>query len=243
MRQYLRSALRATRDTILGPPEDGSIIGQLVRRDRRWETFVCAVEYANYEEIPGDVLEFGVFAGISLALLAKALSFDGAGRQRRLIGFDSFEGLPPSAEDHARWRAGACATNHAWHPLLPPGGRVTPQVTRDLFAACDLLQPTLEIGPFEQTLPKVIPSQYPRVAVVHIDCDLYESTRTVLDGVAPVLQDGALVLFDDWFHYKGDPHKGEARAFTEFLQHHPEWEAVHYRAYSVFCNSFILHRR
>jgi hypothetical protein len=243
MRAYLRRLLRATRDAMVGPSDDGSIIGQLVRRDRRWETFVGAIEYANYEQVPGDVMEFGVFAGTSLALLAKALSFDEAGRARRLVGFDSFEGLPSSVEDHARWRAGACATNQAWHPLLPVGGRVTPQVTRDLFSACGLPQPILEVGPFEHTLPKVIPSQYPCLAVLHVDCDLYESTRVVLDGVAPALQDGTLVLFDDWFHYKGDPHKGEARAFAEFLQHHPEWEAVHYRAYSVFCNSFILHRR
>lgn len=243
MRRYVRHALRTTRNALLGPVDDGGVIGQLARRDRRWETFVCAIEYVNYEQVPGDVMEFGVFTGVSLALLAKALSFDEAGAPRRLVGFDSFEGLPPSADEHARWRAGACATNQAWHPLLPVGGRVTPQVTHDLFAACRLPQPTLEVGPFGTTLPAVVPSKYARVAVVHVDCDLYESTALVLDGIAPALQDGALVLFDDWFHYKGNPGKGEARAFAEFLERHPEWEAVHYRAYSVFCNSFILHHR
>ena len=69
------------------------------------------------------------------------------------------------------------------------------------------------------------------------------SAKQVLNGVAPILQDGALILFDDWFMYRGSPKKGEARAFNEFLEEHPEWEAIHYQSYSVFCNSFILHRK
>jgi len=64
-----------------------------------------------------------------------------------------------------------------------------------------------------------------------------------LEGVAPILANGALVLFDDWFMYRGDPKEGEARALAEFLERHPEWQAIHYQAYSVFCNSFILRKR
>ena len=52
-----------------------------------------------------------------------------------------------------------------------------------------------------------------------------------------------MLLFDDWFHYRGHPGKGEARAFSEFLAAHPEWGAAQYQPYATFCNSFILHRR
>jgi len=209
----------------------------------RFDAFTAAVEYANFEGVPGDVLEFGVFTGASLALVAKACSFDPKGMVRRIAGFDSFAGLPGSAEVHARWQPGDCATNHSWHPLLPHGAPVTPQVTLDLFAACGLPAPELEVGPFEQTLPRTVPAKYAQVALVHVDCDLYESTREVLTALAPVLSDGAVLLFDDWFHYKGNPGKGEARAFAEFLAAHPEWGAAQYRAYATFCNSFILYRR
>jgi len=41
---------------------------------------------------------------------------------------------------------------------------------------------------------------------------------------------------------RGIPGKGEARAFHEFLDAHPEWGAVQYQPYATFCN-FILHRR
>jgi len=242
IRRRLRRALGRARDLVLGPP-DISIVDELIRRDRRWETFLCVTEYVNYEAVPGDILEFGVFTGKSLALFAKALSFDETGASRRLVGFDSFEGLGASVDDHARWRPGDCARSHGWHPLLREGDPVTPAATRVLFEACGLPAPELVVGPYRETVPATIGSKVTEAALVHVDCDLYEAARDVLFGIEPALQDGAMVLFDDWFHYKGDPNKGEARALREFLSAHPHWEAVHYRSYGVFCNAFIMHRR
>lgn len=237
MSGLLPRAFRRVRGTRALP-----VIDRLARRDPRWDTFVQAIEYVNYEAVPGDVVEFGVFSGLSLALLARACAFDAKGMNRCIAGFDSFEGLPGSAEPHARWQPGDCATNQAWHPVLAPGDPVTPQATQALFAACGLGEPLLHVGPFSRTLPAAFPSRHPQVALAHIDCDLYESTRDVLEALAPVLQDGSVLLFDDWFHYKGHPRKGEARAFHEFLAAHPEWQAVQYRAYATFSNAFILYR-
>jgi hypothetical protein len=219
------------------------IFDRLARADPRWSTFVDAIEYINYEAVPGDIVEFGVFTGISLALLAKAQSFDPKEMTRRVAGFDSFRGLPGSGEPHARWQAGDCASNHAWHPLLTVGDPVTPDVTRRLFEACGLDAPLLHVGPFADTLPAAFPAVHRQVALAHFDCDLYESTRDALAALAPVLQDGALLLFDDWFHYRGHPEKGEARALNEFLAAHPQWGAAQYQSYATFCNSFILYRR
>jgi hypothetical protein len=72
--------------------ETRSVINQLAERDPRWSTFCHAVEYVDYEAIPGAIVEFGVFTGMSLALLAKAHSFDPKGMTRRVAGFDSFRG-------------------------------------------------------------------------------------------------------------------------------------------------------
>lgn len=204
---------------------------------------MAAVEYVNYEAVPGAIVEFGVFTGKSLALLARAHSFDPKGMERKIVGFDSFDGLPRATELHARWRPGACRTVHDWHPFLAPGSVVTPDAPRELFRLCGLPEPEIEAGPFHEVLPRVVPGKYGAVALVHVDCDLYESARDALFGIAPALEDGAILLFDDWFHYRGNPRRGEARAFREFLEAHPEWEAVHYRSYAVFSNAFILHRR
>jgi hypothetical protein len=209
----------------------------------RFSMYVRVADFVNYEAVEGDILEFGVFGGVSLALLAKAHSFDPKGMTRRIVGFDSFHGLPRSEEPHARWRSGDCSRIHAWHPTLEKGQAVTPEVTRELFRLCDLPEPELEVGLFQETLPRTIPGKYRAAAIVHIDCDLYESTKVVLEGVAPILQEGTLLLFDEWFSYKGNPARGEARAFFEFLESHREWGSQAYHAYGPWSNSFILYRR
>ena len=242
MKKRIRRVARAVRDLTVGAPEP-PIMTQIIRRDARATTFFAALDYINYEKIPGDVLEFGVFTGLSLALFAHGHGFDPKGMTRRFAGFDSFEGLPPSAESHARWQPADCAVNHGWHPLLPVGARVTPQVTTDLFEACGLQPPALHIGPFAETVNRVVPSVYPQIALVHVDCDLYESTRDALALAAPAFQDGVMLMFDDWFHYRGHPNKGQARALSEFLTAHDVWTAVPYRSYATFCQAFILSRR
>jgi O-methyltransferase len=242
VRQTLRRALRVVRGFVIGNGEP-PMMTQIIRRDPRSETFMSAISYIDYECIPGDVVEFGVFTGLSLALLAQGHLFDPKGMERRFVGFDSFEGLPASADAHARWQPKDCAVNHGWHPLLPIGGRVTPQVTRELFAACALPPPLLHVGAFSDTVPRAVPAEIPAIALVHFDCDLYESTRDALAAAAPALQDGAMLMFDDWFHYRGNPRKGQSRAFGEFLAQHPEWTASPYRSYATFCQAFVLSRQ
>src|SRR5262249_47193684 len=128
----IRDRVRRVGRAVVGPAPQ-SPIARLIRADPRWDTFNAAIEYINYEAVPGDIVEFGVFTGVSLALFAKAYSFDHKGMVRRIVGLDSFEGLPGSGEAHARWQPGACARNRVWHPLIDVGDRVTPEVTRELF--------------------------------------------------------------------------------------------------------------
>jgi len=242
MRAVLARGLRAVARRVLPPPRR-DLRAQIVHADARASTFFQAIEYVNFERVEGDILECGVFGGLSLAVLAHGAAFDPKGMTRRIVGIDTFTGLPPSEEAHARWDVGDCASIHGWHPLHEPGTPVTADLTRALFAQCGLEPPVLYEGRFDEVLPRIVPDPHPAIALLHIDCDLYESTRDVLEGVAPALQDGTLVLFDDWFHYKGHPGRGEARAFHEFLAAHPEWQAVHWRSYATFCNAFILVRR
>ncbi len=187
------------------------------------------------------MLEFGTFAGTSLALLSHASAYIDD-RPRRVAGFDSFEGLPATADPHPEWGTGRFAHNEWWHPTLASGAPVTPDAVRHLFTACDLPAPVLYAGWFEETVPRAV-AAHPRVALLHVDCDLHEPAAYVLGAVAPVLQDGAIVLFDDWFLYGGNPARGEARACAEFLAGHPHWGATDYGAYGPFSKAFIFYRR
>lgn len=215
----------------------------LVRRNAvRHGAYQRALRFLRHERIDGDVLEFGTFAGTSLALLAHASAVVD-GHPRRVAGFDSFEGLPATADPHRKWGAGRFARNEWWHPTLKIGDPVSPDAVRHLFTACGLSEPALYAGWFEETVPHAVPHAHPQVALLHVDCDLYEPAAYVLRAVAPVLQDGAIVLFDDWFLYGGNPVRGEARALREFLDAHPRWGATDYGAYGLFSKAFILYRQ
>lgn len=119
-------------------------------------------------------------------------------------GFDSFKGLP---ED---WRPGFSAGAFACEPPH------------------DLLH-RLVIGLFEDTLPEFFRAPMPSIPIslVHIDCDLYSSTRTVLKHVMPHVQPGCYIVFDEWHGYEGcEQH--EQRAWREYADTHPDlrWEVI-----------------
>jgi len=136
------------------------------------------------------VLEFGVFSGRTINYLAEQLP------ETRVFGFDSFEGLPET-----------------WRSDFTKGTFKTDEIP-DVLANVSLIK-----GWFNQTLPKFLCEQDGSVGLVHIDCDLYSSSKTVLDLLADRLKDGAVLVFDELFNYPGwEQH--EFKAFHEFIQDH-----------------------
>jgi methyltransferase family protein len=130
-------------------------------------------------------LEFGVFNGTSLRMWSRFLRNPGSS----LHGFDSFEGLPEN-----------------WHLNAPKGAyrAVVPQF--------DDSRITLHPGWFHETLPRFDAPDHDRL-VIHLDADLYSSTKCALDGVAHLMRPGSIVLFGE-FHDR----LHELKAFTEFLE-------------------------
>lgn len=140
--------------------------------------------------IDGLWLEFGVCFGRSINLLAAL--HDGI-----IHGFDSFEGLP---ED--------------WKPGEPKGSYSTNGRTPEVA-----VNVRLHRGWFEQTLPAFLQHQDEPVAFVHIDCDLYSSTATVLSHLAKRFVAGTVIVFDDFYGYDGFENH-EFKAFFEAVANH-----------------------
>ena len=61
-----------------------------------------------------------------------------------------------------------------------------------------------------------------KARVVLIDCDLKDSARLALEFIKPSIQEGTIILFDDFVFYKGNKNKGEYGAFMDFQKKHPE---------------------
>jgi hypothetical protein len=75
-------------------------------------------------------------------------------------------------------------------------------------------------GFFEQTLPDFLDAYGKKsVAFIHVDCDLYSATKTVLAQLAPMLVEGTIIVFDEYFNYPGWQ-QGEYKAFAEFVSTH-----------------------
>ncbi len=71
-------------------------------------------------------------------------------------------------------------------------------------------------GYFDASLPKWLDEHPGPVAYIHLDCDLYSSTKTVLNLLAARLIPGSVILFDEYFNYPNwEQH--EFKAFQEFV--------------------------
>jgi O-methyltransferase len=221
-----------------------SDINVLLDFDVRSSFFKTAIRFIDYELIEGDIFEFGVYTGRSLALLSyfhekSKQSIHKIDFNRNIVGFDSFDGLPES-DNHPRWKKNMFGVNHSYHPTCKIGDKVTPDTIYHLFETYNLPKPNIEVGDFSHTIDYVIPSKYKKAAMVHIDCDLYESTKMVLNKISPIIQEGTLLVFDDWFNFKGNKNKGEQKAFYEYFNGQIKWNYIEYQTYATFGKSFII---
>jgi len=184
---------------------------------------------------PGDYLEFGVYVGTSLSCMHEVL----AARELddvRLFGFDSFEGLPSDTD--------ADETSQII-PWRPGDMKVPYEVTRENLdrKGVDWDRTTLIKGFFEDSLtPDVVHEHRIRkVEVIMVDCDLYSSTKTVLDFCAPLIGDHAVILFDDWCPATlAAARTGERRAFEEFLAANPDLAAEELESYAPELSKVFL---
>ena len=74
----------------------------------------------------------------------------------------------------------------------------------------------LHRGYFDASLPPWLNDNPGPVAFIHIDCDLYSSTKTILELLAPRLAAGTVILFDEYFNYP-NWERHEFKAFQEFV--------------------------
>jgi O-methyltransferase len=155
---------------------------------RRLHNFRAVIEQAIDEEVPGDILEAGVWRG-GASILARAVLASYGVTDRRVIVADSFEGLPPPSEE---FPADAGADFHT-HPELA----VSLEEVRANFARFGLLDDQVVFlkGWFKDTMPLV---DADRLAVLRLDGDMYESTFIPLEHLYDRLSPGGWLIVDDY---------------------------------------------
>lgn len=226
-------------------PETCDLFKSQILGDVRASAFKTAIRFINYELVEGDICEFGCYTGRSLSAFAYFQSQYVVNEnqhnsknlpQRKIYGFDSFEGLPES-EGHPRWDKGLFSNNHSFHPVFSQNEIITPRKIEDYFQIYGLDKPIIKKSYFENLNLNFIN----KIAIAHIDCDLYSSTKTTLNLIKPKLVQGSILLFDDWFHFSGQKNKGEQKAFYEFIDENKNYVFEEFLRYGTFCKAFIVH--
>jgi hypothetical protein len=214
------------------PDDDGRL--QLVPPLELTETFVSALNCLEGPEgVLGDYAEFGVYNGTSMICMHEATRRCGLDPMR-LVGFDSFMGLPPGVEkeDGGVWKAGqfTCPRETAFENLIDAGVPIT--------------KFRLISGWYRDTLTTAAQSLFPTgISVAMIDCDAGSSARLALDFVAPILRKRSILFFDDWRLNNLDlADCGEYRAFRLFLHKNPQFSARALRSYNRKSQAFLLTR-
>jgi len=215
------------------------------------ECIRIGVRFVCWNQIPGDYLEFGCYSGKTFSYAYKSFQLTRASVMRELteedkivyeqakplfFAFDSFEGLPEAmkADDHPylpkHWRKARFRTSiREYEQILAKEG-INKEDVRIIK------------GWYSQTLTDNTKKAYnlKQACMVHIDCDYYESAIFVLDFITDLIDDGSVIIFDNYNFFRGCPQLGERRAFSEWLKRNPHITATKLAGHDFASVAFFL---
>ncbi len=157
----------------------------------------------NYNNtIPDDafIIECGVASGSTINMIGNSMK-----KTKNIYGFDSFEGLPEE------WNDGELLYKKGW---FSTNGNM-PIVPRNVNLIKGWFNQTLPI--FKQDVLKESP-----ISLLHVDCDLYSSSKEIFTCFEKNIVSGTIIVFDELWNYP-DYKQHEIKAFAEYLQKNNKW--------------------
>ncbi len=164
---------------------------------------LCAsVRHVVKHDIPGSIVECGVWRGGSM--MAAALTLARYRVLRTLYLFDTFEGMPPPTEHDVE--------NHSGRPASDVLDRSDKNSLFVAKASLDDVKRNLSLtgypsdrlvftpGKVEDTIPLAAPET---IAILRLDTDWYESTKHELIHLWPRLVTGGILIIDDYGYWSG----------------------------------------
>jgi O-methyltransferase len=195
---------------------------EIIRAVRPWTmtgadkiyALIQAVRYVARHEVPGDVVECGVWRGGSMQAVARTLLAAGD-TSRDLHLFDTYEGMPPPSDRDVR-RSDDRTADELLAAESPEESKVWAVATlddvKDGFSRVPYPADRVHFvkGKVEDTIPTHAPE---RISILRLDTDWYESTRHELEHLYPRLSPGGVLLLDDYGYWEG-----AREAVDEFLE-------------------------
>ena len=188
-----------------------------------------AVNYCRVALMPFTYFEFGCHSARTFSAVINAAKYFKM-ENMQFFAFDSFQGLPTTdVNEDGVFQTGEFATP------------INEFLSKVKFRTGLKLNPQNIIeGYYSDSLTEDVQKRMPKVGMVHIDVDLYSSTKEVLNFIKPLLVVGTVILFDDYYCFPPDSQHGEMKALIEFCEENPDFKVKEWKSYSTFGQSFFV---
>ena len=200
---------------------------QRFRQSQKFEFYRNALDYIIDNDLAGSYFEFGIHRARTFTMVMGLDDFyasnmgttaggltqkPGGGFMDKYYAFDSFEGWPqntniPSLPQY--FPGGAKTTSDEFLDLLVNYGQSTERV--------ELVKGFYEDSLTENLANKLL-SENVKASLVTVDCNLYESYKSVFAWVDQFLKLGTVLYLDDWNTYLANPKQGPKLSLNEYKE-------------------------
>jgi O-methyltransferase len=220
-----------------------------INRNDRYGALYKAWGYVFSNHLEGDYYEFGVFDGKTVTesfliyegyrnwLKRETQSSERWRREPALVyvnfeaifyGLDTFEGMPANNEGNQRFAKGMfeCSIDEVAANCAKVG----------------LIDRRLKLlkGLFSSSGPALLATHPRRAAIINLDCDLYSSAKDALAICEKLIQNGTVLLCDDYNHFCASSERGERKALAEFSDktriHLEPWFPYQFCGQALLCH-------
>lgn len=182
-------------------------------------TLVKAFEYVNKFKIAGDFVECGVYTGGNIMILKKLIEKNKL--NRKIYAYDTFEGMPAPTSydvkiDGTIAKKKFKKKNWVYCSLdkVKQNFKETKLNTQNIKFIKGKVENTLKI---KKNLPK-------KISILRLDTDFYESTKSELQKLYPLLVEGGVLIIDDYGSWLGskkatDEYFSNKKIFMHYIDH------------------------
>ena len=166
----------------------------------RFSKFVTHLEFFKQtSNIRGEIVEFGIFKGNSFFRWIKFRDLLEQTNSRKIVGFDTFGDFPAAnfEEDKAKLEEFFVETD---------GGKsISLEEMNDLLTKQGLRKNVeLVKGNIFDTLDTYLDNNpHLKISLLHIDVDLYEPTKYILEKLYDRVSKGGIIILDDYGSFAG----------------------------------------
>lgn len=162
--------------------------------------------YKQIVDVPGDIVEFGVYKGSSFMRLLAFRDLLEPNSNRKLIGFDVFGKFPKDLKLESDLDFVQRFENEGGDGMSI--SELEGHLKNKKAANCELVP-----GDIMKTLPEFVQQKSNlKLSLIHIDVDVYEPSKLILELLWDKLEVGGILMLDDYGTVEG-----ETKAVDEFF--------------------------